>query len=96
MEMEFKAQKTTRPNPKRTKIRSEQGILTSLCLSGIGTRSIWKTLPETWLEECAILHLGGLVTMNALLYLQEFYVMTENPCSGCGGKPDKFNLIKMS
>lgn len=38
MEMEFKAQKTTRPNPKRTKIRSEQGILTSLCLSGIGTR----------------------------------------------------------
>lgn len=38
MEMEFKAQKTTRPNRKRTKIKSKQGILTSLCLSGNGTR----------------------------------------------------------
>jgi len=37
MEMEFKAKKTARPNPKLTKIRSKQGILTSLCLSCIGT-----------------------------------------------------------
>lgn len=47
MEMEFKAKKTARPNPKLTKIRSKQGILTSLCLSCIGTHlHMEEVIPE--------------------------------------------------